>query len=295
MAARVACVSWTASANVNSSMSSPYESPESRLPTDEGFLPTERFPRQLDIAFRANDRFEMTIHLVHAEPNAFPDGPIENYPGSGKRQGFAYGQIGDALTDRTFNPDDHYGSLHDAMHIGVLTATGGWSPVLRQLLGLRRYSDFDTKEIADGPLAVLAEEQILSSYRVEMLREGPIPSTIGSISVAAAAQVRDLLPPGTEISPEVWQDALELGGTLMFLLESMGARTNPDSAYYLHVDLDARDIHLTNEEGHAQGHKGASVRKLVKTLRPPDRRQFRKRYGTFMGVDGEGQPWYLQY
>ena len=131
-------------------MASPNEDPLSRLPTDEGFLPTERFPRQMVISLGLNEQSEMIMRLKHAEPNAFPDGPIDNYLHSGKRQGFAYGQIGDALTDRSHNPDDHYGSLHDVMHIGVLTATGGWSPVLRQLLGLRRHSDPDTKEIDDG-------------------------------------------------------------------------------------------------------------------------------------------------
>lgn len=274
-------------------MSSPHENPLSRLPTDEGFLLTERFPRQMVIALELNAQSEMTMHLKHAEPNAFPDGPIKDYPGSNKPQGFAYGQIGDALTDRTFNPDDHYGRLHDTLHIAA-TAILGHSPVLRSLLGLRRYSDPDIKDITDGPRAILAEEQIFNSFAVRMQREGPIPRSIDSISHNAAAQMHDFLPPDTVIPVAAWKDTLEIGGTLMFLLESMGAHTNPDGAFYLHVDLDERDIHLTDEEGYAQGHKGKSIRDYVKLLKPPDRRRMREQHGTLMGVDGEGQAWYIK-
>lgn len=239
------------------------------------------------IAFQPNDQSEMTLRLENATPNAFPEGPIGDYLGTGKRQGFTYGQIGDPLTDRTYNTDDPY-ALHDALHLGVLTATG-WSPVVRQLLGLRRRSDRETDDIADGPRAVLAEEQILNAYASELVHDGPIPRAIGKVSLEASAQVQDFLPPGTSIPAETFKDGLRLGGTLMFMLQTFG----PTAPQRVRVDLDAKDVWVFSGQANPAQSKGASVRQLANLL-TPKRNPLAERYGTFMGIDSKGQGWYLQ-
>lgn len=263
--------------------------PRPRLPTDEGFPLTERFPRQMLFSFQPNDHAEMEIHLEHADPNPFPGGPIDNYHNTGKRQGFAFGRIGDPLTSQTFNPDDPY-ELHDALHLGLLTATSGWSPVLRRLLGIRRRSNNELKTIADGLRAAMAEEEILSAYARELIKDGPIPKTLGSFSVEAAAKVSNFLPPGTAIPAETWADGLRLGGTLMFMLELLGAKEAPVS---VRVDLDAKDMYIfPDKRDYETGHTGASIRKFSKLLTPKPG-LLERQYGTFMGTDAEGRDWYL--
>lgn len=134
-----------------------------RLPTDlpvldAGEKPTERFPRRLVVRFQQrNDggRVIATMKLVYAEPNAFPDGPIDvGIPD--KPQGFRVGnQLGDELTDNSDRMDNY--RFHDAIHFGFL-AVMGWSANMRGLLALKRRSKPLVDENQDGARAIFAEE-----------------------------------------------------------------------------------------------------------------------------------------
>lgn len=64
-------------------------------PSEVGLPLEERFPREMLFEFRDNHlnlkRSVATITLLEATPNAFPDGPIENYY-RGRSQGFVLGE-----------------------------------------------------------------------------------------------------------------------------------------------------------------------------------------------------------
>lgn len=125
---------------------------------DETYPDQERFPRQLLIRFqerRDGDRVEVSVTLTAAEPNKFPDGPVD-VGVKGKKKGFVIPQtLGDSLTDNSRRVDDY--RFHDAIHLGFL-AVMGWSPLVRSLLQLKRRSDAATDESEDGARAIFAEE-----------------------------------------------------------------------------------------------------------------------------------------
>ncbi|MGY1844439.1 MazG nucleotide pyrophosphohydrolase domain-containing protein [Modestobacter sp. SYSU DS0875] len=125
---------------------------------DEDYPDQERFPRRLVIRFQqqyVHGRAQVALTLLAAEPNVFPDGPVETGR-EGKAQGFDLPQsLGDALTDNSRRVDDY--RFHDAIHLGFL-AVMGWSPLMRMLLQLKRRSDSLTDENEDGARAIFAEE-----------------------------------------------------------------------------------------------------------------------------------------
>lgn len=125
---------------------------------DERFGPQERFPRRMVVRFQQRQergRAVVSITLVAAKPNAFPDGPVE-IGVEDKKQGFDVPQsIGNSLSDNSRRIDDY--RFHDAIHLGFL-ATMGWSPFMRSLLQLKRRTDSVTDEAEDGARAIFAEE-----------------------------------------------------------------------------------------------------------------------------------------
>lgn len=125
---------------------------------DAGEKATERFPRRLVIRFQQRSnagRVVATMKLIYAEPNAFPNGPIDvGIPD--KPQGFSVGkQLGAELTDNSRRVDDY--RFHDAVHFGFL-AVMGWSANMRALLALKRRSKPEVDEDEDGARAIFAEE-----------------------------------------------------------------------------------------------------------------------------------------
>ena len=115
---------------------------------DSEYSSIERFPRRLVIKFNqhvANKQNTALLTLVNAEPNAFKDGPIEK---SGtKQQGFTVGDtIGNELTDNSRRADGY--RYHDAVHMGFMTVLG-WSPIMRAMLRVKRYSNADTDREQD--------------------------------------------------------------------------------------------------------------------------------------------------
>jgi hypothetical protein len=126
---------------------------------DAGFPLEERLPRRIvfelmDRPARSSVHRAASVTLVGAEPNAFPDGPIEVE--GGKRRGYSVGAaVGDPLTDNSRRVDAY--RFHDAIHIAFMTVLG-WSPTLRALLRVKRKSDPEVDEVEDGARAIFAEE-----------------------------------------------------------------------------------------------------------------------------------------
>ena len=75
---------------------------------------------------------------------------------SGKKLGFALNtQLGDPLNDNSLRENGY--RYHDALHLGFL-AVLGWSPILRDLLYLKRRSNPDIDRTQDGARARFSEE-----------------------------------------------------------------------------------------------------------------------------------------
>jgi NTP pyrophosphatase (non-canonical NTP hydrolase) len=126
---------------------------------DATFPPKERFPDRMVFGFKQkiedNGRTEVSITVESSEPNPFESGTEQD--AIGKRIGFS---LGDPLTDNARGSDEY--RFHDAFHIAFM-AVLGWSPVMRQLLRLKRKSNAKCDETEDGARAKDIEEG-LSTY-----------------------------------------------------------------------------------------------------------------------------------
>ena len=98
---------------------------------DEDFPPSERLPRQMNIAIQ--EEAGMAITTI--------DGA----------------EYGDPLTDNRYE-DDGY-RFHDICHLTYASVLG-WSPTLRALLRRKRKSDPKIDEVEDGGRAIVIEEGI---------------------------------------------------------------------------------------------------------------------------------------
>lgn len=102
---------------------------------DDWYPPGEQIPRRLEAVFiSAPGQYGDVVSMVI---NGF--------------------RIGDPLTDRGWNETGY--RWHDALHLAHAVCLG-WSPVLRNLAGLRRRSDPRTDHVEDGGRAVVADEAI---------------------------------------------------------------------------------------------------------------------------------------
>jgi hypothetical protein len=104
--------------------------------------PSQRFPREFDVAF-------VTV-------------------GKGRLQMYYNGApLGDELTDNS-TEDDGY-RFHDIMHLAN-AAKLGWSPVLRGLMKRKRKYDPDVDNTQDGARAQIVEEAIVKAVHSEAER-----------------------------------------------------------------------------------------------------------------------------
>jgi len=104
---------------------------------DLDFPEEERFPEEFEIEFISYDEDgKKKMKIIDKR-----DGSI----------------IGNPLTDNTYIEDGY--RFHDIFHYGYL-AILGWSPVLRQLLSLKRKSDPNVDENEDGARAQIMEEMV---------------------------------------------------------------------------------------------------------------------------------------
>lgn len=233
---------------------------EALLPDDSTDRPEERLPNMLlEIVDDHTDPSNpaATMYLRHADPNPFEDGPIEDYLGTGKTQGFSYGQLGDKLTDRTAQEGGDGYRFHDLLH-GVMAQK--YSPVFRGILNVPRRSRPAVDDSEDGPRTKIQEEGILNRFGL-VLATQPSQSEIiraaNRLSIAAAAEVQPFLQPGTEIPPEYWREALLVGAYLMNMVQaSIGQITEKDRnpavpnkeklhSAWIYINRDNSSIHLS--------------------------------------------------
>jgi NTP pyrophosphatase (non-canonical NTP hydrolase) len=117
--------------------------PPAHLLFDDNVDPNEQLPRTLDITF--------TESLDHDRGNA-PVQVVRIHRGTHA--------VGDPLDDNS-DDDDEY-RYHDIFHLAHM-AVLGWSPVMRNLLRVKRSTDRDTDRIQDGGRAIAVEEGV-SAY-----------------------------------------------------------------------------------------------------------------------------------
>ncbi|QFQ30313.2 hypothetical protein EEW87_008240 [Janibacter melonis] len=207
----------------------------SRTAFDEGFVLTERFPRQLHLQFKERTeggRAKVAMTLLSVTPNAFPDGPIPR--GEDKVQGFAVGaSLGDEVTDNSRRVDAY--RYHDAIHLGFL-AVLGWSPNLRALLKLKRKSNRDTDETQDGARAIFAEEGIAAILAKQATTSRHFEAV--SLVPEELLDLISLVVEDLEVSVlpyRMWREAISQGFTVMRQL-------NDARGGYVLADLDARTL-----------------------------------------------------
>lgn len=146
------------------------------LRLDRAFPEAERFPDAMEFEFRAgidaDGRATTQMVIVSADPNPFPDGQISSVKG-GKGLGFTLNstlverEVGDPLRDNA-PVDDGY-RFHDVLHLAFM-AVLGWSPVMRDLLRLKRKSVPSVDDTADSRRACDVEEG-LSTYLANRSRD----------------------------------------------------------------------------------------------------------------------------
>ncbi|HVF05237.1 MAG TPA: hypothetical protein VNA20_10375 [Frankiaceae bacterium] len=212
---------------------------------DKEYPKVERFPRRLVIRFqqqqagpRQQPRAKLT--LVSATPNAFPKGPIRDYYGSGKPQGFAVpDDFGAALTDNSRRVD-HY-RFHDAVHLGFL-AVLGWSPTTRSLLKLKRRSNADVDRDEDGARAIFAEEGLaaLLAKRASELQGFRTERSVDDETVEMLTTVLEDLEV-SKMPPALWRRAVVQGFAAMRALTDSGGG-------YLVVDLNKRSLKFSRTD-----------------------------------------------
>lgn len=206
--------------------------------------PQERFPRKLVVRFMplrhvAGQPHRVQMHLVAAEPNDFPNGPLLLPSASGrskpKYQGYTVGAtLGDPLSDNSTAADGY--RFHDAIHLGFL-ATLGWSATTRALLRVKRRSSPDVDEAEDGARAIFAEEGIAALLAKRALAHGGFltESSVDGDTLEIVTTVLEHLEVAA-YDPWIWRRAIAQGFTLMqHLAENRGSG-------YATVDLDNRRL-----------------------------------------------------
>lgn len=130
---------------------------------DEAYPAGQKFPRRFEVAFVAVGPRKSRMYL-----NGRP--------------------LGNDLTDNAVE-DDGY-RFHDVMHLAN-AAKLGWSPVLRDLMGLKRKRDPQVDEVQDGARARIVEEAVIKAIHSEGVR------------LARQGYVGPLLPDQHDIFPNV--------------------------------------------------------------------------------------------
>lgn len=102
---------------------------------DDGFPQQEQFPRRFQIEF-AEQTIGKDVRVTMSWNGKF---------------------IGDPLSDNA--PDDDGYRFHDVFHLSYL-AVLGWSPIIRKLMQIKRYTSPDTDEVEDGARAKIIEELV---------------------------------------------------------------------------------------------------------------------------------------
>lgn len=189
---------------------------------DDEFTEKERFPRRFDVSF---------ISVSEKKSRMYVDGR----------------RLGDDLTDNSYDGDGY--RFHDIMHLAN-AAKLGWSPVLRDLLKLKRKSKPQVDEVEDGARARIVEEAVIKAIHSEGVRlskervAGPIskdaPDIFPSaedVSFSFLKFIKQLVA-GLEVHENKaweWEAAILEGYKIFYSLRMNGQGT-------VSLDLDARTI-----------------------------------------------------
>ncbi|MDQ2630597.1 MAG: nucleoside triphosphate pyrophosphohydrolase family protein [Actinomycetota bacterium] len=184
---------------------------------DEHFPPAEQLPRRLTVVFEEID-IEGRQKLVMTRNGE---------------------QLGDPLVDMNRDPDGY--RFHDAFHL-TYAALLGWSPLLRDLLGLKRDSDPEVREVDDAGRALFIEEG-LSAFIFNYAKEhnffegtdhidSEILRTITGMVSHLEVRVRTI---------NEWQEAILRSFEIWRALMKNGGGT-------VHLDLPARRIDFESPE-----------------------------------------------
>ena len=209
-----------------------------KLPEFDDGAERERFPRRLRFRFNEFDHQEggrtlkrASILLVEAEPNDFPDGPVEI---DGKFRGYAVGApFGQDLTDNS-QRDDGY-RYHDAIHMAFMACLH-WSATMRSLLSIKRKSNYAKDHNDDSARPIFLEEglaAVLAALSVRRM-DFEAPANIdGDVLEAVKACTRDLEV--AEVPGWAWRAVIVIGFKAMRELHDHGGG-------YLVADLDQRTL-----------------------------------------------------
>ena len=205
---------------------------------DSGYPANERFPRNIVFHFKEtleDDKKKVAVSLVtpgRAELE-ITYGP-KKMPSSGGR----LFRLGDELTDNATREDGY--RYHDALHVGFL-AVLGWSPVLRQLMGLKRKSNPGVDEVEDGARAIDIEEGISSwlASNAHMANYYQEPSNVDTETLdflRTYTKDREV----SKVPAWAWKYAISEGFRLWrFLEENKGG--------YAKTDLDKHSVEFSDE------------------------------------------------
>lgn len=189
---------------------------------DRQYPARERLPRKLVIRFAQNTlpdgMLKANLTLIAANPNPFPNGPIERrYHGKKKKIGFRVGAtLGDPVDDNTRRLDGY--RFHDAIHMGFL-AVLGWSPTLRALLGVKRRSKSKIDSNEDGARAIYAEEGLAAILSRLATSRGGFLRTENVDSVALGVVSATIIDLEVQTLPAwAWRDAISQGFNAMHKL-----------------------------------------------------------------------------
>lgn len=198
----------------------------------------ERFPRRLKFRFEEFDHEEggrtlkqASIHLVEAEPNDFPEGPIQV---GDKTRGYAVGgPFGQDLTDNS-QRDDGY-RYHDAIHMAFMSCLH-WSATMRMLLGIKRKSDDAKDHNDDSARPIFLEEglaAVLAALSVRRMNFEADANIDGDVLEAVKACTRDLEV--ADVPGWAWRIVIVMGFKAM-------SELHDHAGGFLVADLDARTL-----------------------------------------------------
>ncbi|MEM6255020.1 MAG: nucleoside triphosphate pyrophosphohydrolase family protein [Cyanobacteria bacterium P01_D01_bin.156] len=181
---------------------------------DQSFPAEEQLPRKLLLRFEKNQNDEAaSVYIVDSEGN-------EN-------------KIGDTLTDNSY-VDDLY-RFHDVFHLSY-AAILGWSPVLRDLLNIKRKSSPQVDEVEDGARARITEEAI-SLYIFSYAKRHYMLENLREIDLDVLSTIRNLVS-GFEVKDRTlyeWRLSILKGYEVY-------RKLNRYNGGYVKIDLLAREI-----------------------------------------------------
>jgi hypothetical protein len=166
---------------------------------DDRFPPAERIPRRLRAEF---------------SQTTGPFGDVVRMVVNGKA-------VGDPLTDRGWSQTGH--RWRDALHLAHAVCLG-WSPVFRNLAGLRRRSQPRVDHIEDGGRAVVADEAIAWATFCYARTHGWLPNGPPAALLDRVEEMTFALEVSSRTRSQ-WQHTIKTGLSCMLALWRHGGGT----------------------------------------------------------------------